>query len=68
MLLNPKIMVGGIIGAFAIVIAIAGGVIGGGVIDDVSGGSLISSGSPPEIFPLVLEFIHPSFATKSFDQ
>ena len=55
MLLNPKIMVGGIIGAFAIVIAIAGGVIGGGVIDDVSGGSLISSGSPPEIFPLVLE-------------
>ena len=48
-------MVGGIIGAFAIVIAIAGGVIGGGVIDDVSGGSLISSGSPPEIFPLILE-------------
>jgi len=55
-ILNPRIVVGGIIGAFAIVIAIAGGVIGGGVIDDVSGGSLISSGSsPPEIFPLVLE-------------
>ena len=54
--MNPRIVVGGIIGAFAIVILVAGGFIGGGVIDDVSGGSLISSGSsPPEIFPLILE-------------
>ena len=54
--MNPRIVVGGIIGAIAIVILVAGGFIGGGVIDDVSGGSLISSGSsPPEIFPLILE-------------
>ena len=39
--MNPRIVVGGIIGAFAIVILVAGGFIGGGVIDDVSGGSII---------------------------
>ena len=50
-------MVGGIIGVFAIVILVAGGFIGGGVIDDVSGGSIISSpsSSAPKIFPLILE-------------
>ena len=55
--MNPRIVVGGIIGAFAIVILVAGGFIGGGVIDDVSGGSIISSpsSSGPEIFPLVIE-------------
>ena len=55
--MNPRIVVGGIIGAFAIVILVAGGFIGGGVIDDVSGGSLIASpsSSAPEIFPLVIE-------------
>jgi LEA14-like dessication related protein len=53
-ILNRRIVVGGVVGIFAIIIAIVGF---GGIIDDVSGGSLISP-SPsetPTIQSLVLE-------------
>ena len=53
--MNPKIFVGGIVAAFAIVIGIVG-FSGSTFIDDVSGGGIISSSqTPPEILPLKIE-------------
>ena len=52
--MNPRIVVSGVIGIFAIIILVVGF---GGIIDDVSGGSLISSSpsNAPIIQSLVLE-------------
>ena len=53
-ILNPRIVVSGVVGIFAVIIVIVGF---GGIIDDVSGGSLISSSpsNAPNIQSLVLE-------------
>ena len=54
-LLNPKIIVGGVVAAFVIVIAIVG-FSGSTIIDDTSGGSLVSpSETPREALPVELE-------------
>jgi len=53
--MNRKIVFGGIIAAFVIVIGIVG-FSGSIIIDDISGGGIItSSQTPPEIFPLGIE-------------
>ena len=53
--MNRKIVFGGIVAAFVIVIGIVG-FSGSIIIDDISGGGIISSSqTPPEIFPLGIE-------------
>ncbi|MEE8256094.1 MAG: hypothetical protein V3R12_04535, partial [Nitrosopumilaceae archaeon] len=53
--MNRKIVFGGIIAAFVIVIGIVG-FSGSIIIDDISGGGIISSSQTrPEIFPLGIE-------------
>jgi len=54
-LLNPKIVVGGVVAAFVIIVWIVG-FSGSTIIDDVSGGSIFSpSEGPREVFPLEIE-------------
>ena len=54
-LLNSKLIVGGIVAIFAIIVGIVG-FSGSTIIDDVSGGSLISpSDTPREVLPLEIE-------------
>ena len=54
-LLNPKLIGGGIVGVFAIIVAIVG-FSGSSFIDDVSGGSLFSpSETPREVLPLEIQ-------------
>ncbi len=54
-LLNPKLIGAGIVGAFAIIVAIVA-FSGPSFIDDVSGGSLFSpSGTPREVLPLEIQ-------------
>ena len=52
--MNPRIVVSGVVGIFALIIVVVGY---GGIIDDVSGGSLISSSpsNAPNIPSLVIE-------------
>ena len=53
--MNPKLIVGGVVGAFAIIIGIIG-FSGSSFIDDVSGGSIVSpSEAPREALPLEIE-------------
>lgn len=54
-LLNSKIIVGGIVAAFAIILGIVG-FSGSTIIDDVSGGSLISpSETPRQVLPIEIQ-------------
>ena len=53
--MNPKIVVGGVVAAFAIVIGVIG-FAGSAIFDDVSGGNIISpSDAPREALPLEFE-------------
>ena len=54
-LVNPKILVGGVVAAFAIVIGVIG-FSGSALIDDISGGSVVSPAETPrEALPLEVE-------------